>query len=288
MVFNSEVIGIFSHFVGSTITSISMILATTYLGVRVIRKLITKCSALVQDSHVIDAAHYRLFRHFIEGFIYFVGISLAIASIPPLKNVAFSFLASSGVLAVIVGFASQQVFSNIIGGLFLGFYKPFVIGDFVKVKDIIGEVEDITLRHTVIKTDENKHIMIPNIIMNSEVIENASWINGRVHKYIDIPISYTANMNRALDIVQEELEKHPNTVDARSDEEKKYEASRVGVQVVKFSRGFIQLRGWVWAKNEDQAAKITHDAYRAIKHRFDEEKISFPTVSMYDQEEQQL
>lgn len=124
-----------------------------------------------------DTAHIRFAKHFTVGFIYFIGTGIAISMIPPLRSIAFSLLASTGVLTLVIGFASQQAFSNIISGLFLGIFKPFVIGNYVKLVKygIEGRVEDITLRHTIIKTAANKHLMIPNSVMNAEIIENANW-----------------------------------------------------------------------------------------------------------------
>jgi len=70
-------------------------------------------------------------------------------------------LAGAGILAVAVGFASQAALSNIISGVFVVIFKPFRVGDRLKINELTGVVEDITLRHTVIRDLENKRIIIP-------------------------------------------------------------------------------------------------------------------------------
>ncbi len=89
-----------------------------------------------------------------------------------LQTISTGIFASAGIFAAIIGFASQQAFSNIVGGIFIVIFKPFRVGDFIQVGTNIGNVEDITLRHTVIKDLQNKRIIIPNSVISTETIVN--------------------------------------------------------------------------------------------------------------------
>lgn len=72
-----------------------------------------------------------------------------------MEKVSNSILASAGIMAMAVGLASQEALSNIVGGLFIIFSRPFKVGDFIQVDNvIIGTVREITLRHTVIQNAE--------------------------------------------------------------------------------------------------------------------------------------
>lgn len=250
------------------ILSVLLILAITYFSAKFAKKFIFKF------THKVDAAYYKFFAHLIDGLIYFFGISLAASLIPGFKSIALSLLASSGIIALIVGFASQQAFSNIISGIFLGIFRPFALGDRISVgKDASGIVEDITLRHTVLKTSENKYIIIPNSTVNSNIIENPNWLNDNIRATLDVYISYNNNVNKALELLKSIVESHdlvlkkPNQVESR---------------IIKLDIGYINLQANFWTKNEAQAYIIKTDCYKIIKEQFDAEKIEFADFSYHN------
>lgn len=120
----------------------------------ILAKLIKKAMGKKEHFLKMDATQYKFLSHFFSGLVYFFGILLALYSIPTLRGLATSIFAGSGVLAIIIGFASQQAFANIVTGIFIAVFKPFRLGDRIRFvdKDVIGIVEDITLRHTVVRT----------------------------------------------------------------------------------------------------------------------------------------
>lgn len=241
-----------------TILSVIIILALTLLAAKFVRRLL---ESFVKSNIQIDPIHYAYIKRFLVGAIYFLGMILAIYTVPGLQNVAFSLLASSGVLALIIGFASQQAVSNLISGLFIAFFKPFSINDKIKVgSQVSGVVEDITLRHTIIRTTENKRIIVPNATINSEIIENSSWKQSSIRKLIPIYLSYDANLSSAIHIIKE-------VVFAGKE--------RVEVEVVSMTPGGIHLQAAVWCANETEAFYLTSRALQQIKEEFDKNGIKF-------------
>jgi small conductance mechanosensitive channel len=262
-----------------TPVSITAILIVTIFCVKLADKTLGKLASAASDSkRHINPAHYKFIKHFIAGLIYFIGFSIAVSMIPSLKTVALSVLASSGVLALIIGFASQQVFSNIISGIFLGIFRPFVIGNRIKLlKDTIyGVVEDITLRHTVIKTSENKRIIVPNTLINSESIENASWAGNKIRKYLDIPVSYDANLTKAYEIIAQVIEKHPLCLDIRTKQQKAANESPVEIRILKYIPSGILIRAAAWVDGDPEGYILASDCYKNIKNQFDQHNIHFP------------
>lgn len=120
-----------------------------------------------------DTLLLAFFRHSISCVFYLLLTAVFLTANPLLKTITYPFLASSGIVAFIGGFASQQIFANILGGLFISLTKPFVIGDSIKIIDeqITGTVKDITMRHTILKTIDQKEIIIPNSKFNNQTIE---------------------------------------------------------------------------------------------------------------------
>jgi small conductance mechanosensitive channel len=198
--------------------------------------------------------------------------------IPPLKNVSISLFAGSGILAIIIGFAAQQSFANIVSGIFITLFKPFRIGDRVKLlgKEITGVVEDITLRHTVIRTFENKRIIVPNSVISTEVVENSNLIDAKICKFVEIGISYGSDLDRAKAIMCEEAMRHPETIDNRNEEQRRNQDPVVPVRVVGFGESAVLLRAWVWAKDQPTAFQLGCDLYERLKMRFDQAGIEIP------------
>lgn len=251
-----------------------LILIFTVILAKLVKRAMTRKEHFIR----IDSTQYKFLSHFISGFIYFFGILLAIYSIPALRGLATTIFASSGVLALIIGFASQQAFANIVSGIFIAIYKPFRIGDRLKFvdKDFIGKVEDITLRHTVIRTFDNKRIVVPNAVINSEVLENADIVDQKTVNYFEIGISYDSDIDKAMQIIKEEALKHPMFLDNRSEEEIADGVEPVKVRVLGFGESSVNLRAYVWAKDYGDAFVMGCDLNKSVKERFDKEGIEIP------------
>lgn len=244
-----------------------------YFFNRIFRRFIKKSSLLMKS----DPTNYQFLRHAITAVIYMIGFGMAIFQIEELKAVAGSLLAGAGILAVAVGFASQHALSNIISGVFIILFKPYRINDRIVVKDTLqGVVEDITLRHTVIRDFQNRRIVIPNSIISNEVIINADMLEEKICRWVEIGISYDSNIQKAKAIMQEEALKHPLHIDARSPEQIEEGVDEIVVRVISFGESSVNLRAWVWAANQADGFVVYCDLLESIKARFDAEGIEIP------------
>jgi small-conductance mechanosensitive channel len=251
-----------------------VILIATFILAKIVKKIMLRKEGFVK----IDLTHYKFLSHFFSGLIYFFGIVLALYSIPPLRGLAAPIFAGSGVLAIIIGFASQHAFANIIGGIFIAAYKPFRIGDRIKFidKETYGIVEDITLRHTVIRTFDNNRIIVPNSVINSEIILNENIVDQMTIKFLDIGISYDSDMDKAIRIIQEEAKKHPEFLDNRTGEQIANNEDPVTVRVLEFGESSVNLRAYIWAGDPRTAFIMGCDLNKSVKQRFDKEGIEIP------------
>jgi small conductance mechanosensitive channel len=270
---------VFSMLQGGTknLVIVSIILLITIFLQKLVSKLIGK--SLQKSTHFlnVEETKYRFFKHLISAFIYFIGIGFAIYSIPSLRTLSVSIFAGAGILAVIVGFASQQAFANIISGVFIVIFKPFRVGDRINIGgDLRGVVEDINLRHTIIRNFENKRIIIPNSIISAEKIENSSISDEKICKFVEFGISYDSSIDKAMDVMVKEALKHPLHIDNRSDKEKKSKDPIIKVKVIGFGDSSVNLRAWVWAKNSADAFAMGCDLNKSIKERFDKVGIEIP------------
>lgn len=244
-----------------------------YFFNRIFRRFLTKSSLMMRS----DPTNYQFLRHAITAVIYMIGFGMAIFQIEELKAVAGSLLAGAGILAVAVGFASQHALSNIISGVFIILFKPYRINDRIVVKDTLqGVVEDITLRHTVIRDFQNRRIVIPNSIISNEVIVNADLMDEKICRWVEIGISYDSNIQLAKEIMQDEALKHPLHIDNRSPEQIEQGDPEVVVRVIAFGESSVNLRAWVWAANQADGFVLYCDLLESIKARFDAEGIEIP------------
>jgi len=224
-----------------------------------------------------DPTRYRFISHLLTALIYIVGFGWAFSHIDTLRTLATSLLAGAGIAAVAVGFASQAALSNIIGGMFIVLFKPYRINDRITLSSgRSGVVEDITLRHTVIKDFENRRIIIPNSIISNETLVNADLNDGRIIKWIDIGISYNSDIDLAKEIIRKEIMAHPLLIDGRNEEQLERGDPQVPVRVISLGESSVNLRGWAWVASQQDSAALGWDTLESIKKQFDKEGIEIP------------
>jgi len=224
-----------------------------------------------------DPTNFIFIKNSISFVVYTIGIFWIFTKIPYFKTLGTALFASAGVLAAVIGFASQKAFANIIGGIFILVFKPFRVGDAIEVVNgQMGVVEEMTLRHTVIKDYEFRRIIIPNSIMSESTIINSSITDKKIRKHIDIGIAYGANLEEAELIIQAEIQKHPYYIDNRTAAQKKRNAPPVPVKVVSLADSSVIIRAFVWVKDFDSAIELQRDVFRSIKLAFDNNDIEIP------------
>ncbi len=107
---------------------------------------------------------------------------------PATEELARTLLASGAVLALLVGVAFSTPLSNLGAGILLGLTQPVRLGDRVTVGELTGTAEEITLIHTVLATDDERRIFVPNSHMVSSVVVNRSLRDPRRQVSVRLPI----------------------------------------------------------------------------------------------------
>ena len=259
-------------YIGIGIGIIALTIVVAFLVNRMFNRLIKKSTADMQN----DPTNYQFLKHAIGAIIYMVGFGVAIYTMPNLRALASTLLAGAGILAVAVGFASQHALSNIISGVFIIIFRPFRVNDRLQIRDLSGVVEDITLRHTVIRNFENRRILIPNSVISEEIIVNADFGDQKICKWVNISISYDSDIDKAKTIIREEVLAHPLLIDPRTPSQIDAGEVLAPVRVVTLGESSINIRSWAWAKDNADAFIMECDLMESIKKRFDQEGIEIP------------
>jgi|TARA_B110000285_G_C15062048_1_gene582940 small-conductance mechanosensitive channel len=254
-----------------------IIISLTFFIARLFKRIFKRniMNAVLNSN---DPTNYLFFQHIITASIYIAGFSAAMYMIPSLRTLSASLLAGAGIFAVAIGFASQKAFSNIISGLFIVIFKPFRIHDKLTIgTDVSGVVEDITLRHTIVRSYENKRFVIPNSLISEQTLVNSDITDTQIRKFLFYKVDYQTNLTTAITLIKELAENHPLAMDVRKPAEIEKGEEKVPVNVTEWGDYALIIRAAIWANDSADAFTIQCDLNESVKAKFDEVGIKIPT-----------
>ncbi|NNF02074.1 MAG: mechanosensitive ion channel family protein [Bacteroidia bacterium] len=243
----------------------------------ILRKLVSHLINKNATTLKADPTNFYFLKNALPFLIYAAALLFILLKIPGLRNFGAALFAGAGVFAAVLGFASQKAFANIISGVFILIFKPFKVNDWI----ILGEkwrgwVEEITLRHTVIKDMENQRIIVPNSVISDETIINSHYLEKRICKKITFGISYDSDISRAIDIIISEAQKHPLHIDYRTDEDKAEQHPDIPIRVGDWADSSIPINAYIWAGSPEEANLMKSDLLQSVKKKFEESNIEIP------------
>ena len=151
------------------------------------------------------ATRYRILRRTVFVAIVIVGLFSALLVIPQVRAVAGGLLASSAVLGVIIGFASQRTLGNVVAGLLIAFTQPIRLGDRVNYGGEDGVVEEIGLTYTFIRLQDQARLVVPNEKLASDTIRNSTIRSREAFAEVSVPIPLSADLAAVVDELREEV-----------------------------------------------------------------------------------
>ena len=231
-----------------------------YVG-RIAVRLVTRGVRKVMEAQEIDKTLVSFVSNLINMILLLVVI---IAAVGALGVQTTSFIAIIGAAGLAVGLALQGSLSNFASGVLIIIFRPYKVGDWVEAAGISGSVVDVQILTTILKTGDNKQVIVPNSQIMGGIITN-----------------YSANETRRIDMVigvsyDDDLDKVRNTLEeliAAEDRILEDPPHMIAVSALADSSVNFVVRPWV--KTSDYWS-VTCDLTEAIKKRFDQEGISFP------------
>src|SRR5881392_3508104 len=148
------------------------------------------------------ATRYRVLRRSVTVAVFFVGVLSALLVIPQVRAVAGGLLASSAVLGIVIGFASQRTIGNFVAGLLIAFTQPVRLGDDVVVEDTEGVVEEIGLIYTFVRTTNGDRLVIPNEKLASDTIRNSTIRSREKVAEISLQVPLGRDLGAVVDRLQ--------------------------------------------------------------------------------------
>ena len=174
-------------------------------------------------------------------------------------------LAGIGVVGIAVGFAAQDTLSNFIAGFLIFLDKPFMVGDWLHVADQVGEVSEITMRTTRIRTKNNTWVVIPNKKIIDEVLVNHSK-HGETRIDVPVGIAYKENIPEARRVLLQAVKGIAAVADHPAPE----------VAVVGLGASSVDLEVRVWISTASDEPPVYAKVMEASKLALDDAGIEIP------------
>lgn len=214
----------------------------------------------------------------LKSLIIVIGIFQIGNQFESFQAISKAIILSSSLLIAVIGFAFQKSLEDLIAGMMISMFHPFEIGDRINLpeKDMSGYIENITIRHTVMRTFKNARLIIPNSIMNKEVLENANIVDKTSSGFVDFMISYDSDIEKAKRIIATAINKHKGVLDRRTEEEKKNRIPQTTVYVNLLTENAVNLRASIWTKTIDTNFDICSEVRQEVLKEFKKQGIEPP------------
>src|SRR4051794_4880397 len=181
-----------------------IIAGVVFLGIALVARIVD-WRLSKKDLPPEMSTRYRVLRRSVMASIIVVGFFSALLVIPQVRAVAGGLLASSAVLGIIVGFASQRTLGNFVAGLLIALSQPVRLGDRVTYDGADGMIEDIGLTYTFIRTTDQSRLIVPNEKLASDTIRNSTIRSRESFAEVSVQVPLSADLGAAVESLQEEV-----------------------------------------------------------------------------------
>ena len=231
-----------------------------YVG-RIVARLVTRFLRNIMQAQEVD----KILESFVCNLVYSaLMLFVVIAAINQIGVQTTSLIAVMGAAGLAIGLALQGSLANFAAGVLIVMFRPYRVGDFVEAAGISGVVLEVQILTTILKTGDNKQIIVPNGQIMGSIITNYS-ANDTRRVDLTIGVSYDDDLDKVRKTIQELIDADERIL--------KDPECLIAVAALADSSVNFTVRPWV---NTADVWGVTFDLTEAIKKRFDREGISFP------------
>ena len=228
---------------------------------RMIARAIANGISKLMQAQEVD----KILQTFVSNLAYWsMMIFVIIAAITQLGIATTSLIAIMGAAGLAIGLALQGSLANFAAGVLIVMFRPYRVGDFVEAAGIAGVVVQVQILTTVLKTGDNKQIVVPNAQIMGSIITN-----------------YSANDTRRVDMVvgvsyEDDIDKVRATIkELIAADDRVLSEPECLIAVAELADSSVNFNVRPWVRSADYWG-VKFDLTEAIKKRFDKEGISFP------------
>lgn len=235
-------------------------LAIFYVG-RIVARILQKGLRKMLQTQAVD----KILETFVCNLAYWVIMTFVIiAAINQVGVQTTSLIAVMGAAGLAVGLALQGSLSNFAAGVLIVLFRPYRVGDWVEAAGISGSVEQVQILTTILKTGDNKQIIVPNSQIMNSIITNYSANDTRRIDMI-VGVSYSDDLDKVRKTLEELV----------ASDERILKDPACTIAVSELADSSVNFVVRPWAATADYWS-VKFDLTEAVKKRFDKEGISFP------------
>lgn len=232
-----------------------------FLVGRFMALMVTRFLHKIMQRQEVD----KILETFVCNLVYWaLMLFVIIAAINQIGVQTTSLIAVMGAAGLAVGLALQGSLANFAAGVLIVMFRPYRVGDFVEAAGIAGVVMEVQILTTILKTGDNKQIIVPNGQIMGSIITNYS-ANDTRRVDLTVGVSYSDDLDKVRKTIKE-------LVDA---DERVLKDPECLIAVAALADSSVNFTVRPWVKTADYWA-VLFDLTEAVKKRFDQEGISIP------------
>jgi len=203
------------------------------------------------------------------GFLVFLVGTYIVLRVSGLTQLALTIVGGTGLVGLALGIAFREITENFLASIFLSMQRPFETGDTIEVAGIVGIVQQLSIRTTVLMAPNGNLIQVPNSMVYKSVLTNYTSIPNRREDFT-IGVAYGASLDHAQEVARKVLEDHPAVL---TDPEPM-------VLVDSLNSFAVNMRIYFWLDgNQHSPLKVRSSIIRLVKAAFQAEQIAIPDGS---------
>lgn len=206
---------------------------------------------------------YRVVRRSALAIVIGIGVLSALLVLPEVRTVAGSILASSAVVALVIGLAAQSTLANFVAGILVAFTQPLRLGDSVSVAGASGTVDQIGLTYTTIRSGDGARYYVPNAKLASDTIRNATIAGAEHQVAVRVSVPLSADLDRVIELLLDEARRLPETMQRKEP----------NVHVSQLDATGVVVTTELWARTAGEVAELSSTFRRAAVERLKSEGV---------------
>lgn len=239
----------------------------------VVAYALARIVAIVLSAISERTIEYRItiktFVPVVKFLIYVAAIVIVLG--PILDLTTGQLLAFSGLLGAALGLGIKDLFANVIGGIVIVFARPYTTGDKIEIDDHYGEVTDLGIRSTKLRTNEDDEVSVPNYHFITEPVSNANSGRAELMAVPEVYLANDADVAEAVTVYEEALYTSPYVYVS--------EDHPVTVRVVD-EPAYITLRGKAYVNDVRHEFAFRSDVTQRTLKSFEQRGIETPDVAV--------
>jgi len=229
----------------------------------------------LRKNNIGTGLYLLFFQHLISVIMVVGFIILVFSSLSGVTSVWQTMLGGTAIISAVIAFAAQDVIKDVLAGMMISLHRPFQIGDRIVLEDgLAGIVEEMTMRHVILRGIDTTRYVVPNSKINSMRITNMTYGRGNRSAEFRFSIGYDSDMTLAKSVIKQAIESSKYSIPSLKDEDgnDKY----TDVYFERFADSALILKVTVYYENSTPSERLIDDINVRVREALIANNIEIP------------